>query len=411
MKREEIPALTGLRFFAAFAIVLDHLWPVVMKLNPGVPFADPFHQLSFLGMSLFFLLSGFIIHYNYSGLVGSARGLYDFGVARFSRLYPLFFVVIAYDLICGNFFLYETPELRRPYIEALPYMLTATQSWFYGFIGNHPIAFPYHYAHVAWSISTEFFLYLTYPALCFLALRIRAPRRAIWITLSVSVFATVAFWWLKSHTATIDHLGARIGVVENPNANPGTLFSDWFKYIAPYPRVLEFATGVALAQLHAVLRRPAGLLEQRIATGFFALAVVYIAGFVLRNVIFPPNLSVVFGAVGLLPPIAVLIFCCARYDISFTRFLSGSSVVALGEASYSMYLLHLIVIGKSAPTVFVDATPENIAILIGRVVIILFAVAVLSLGAYRYFEVPARRCLRKFLTVGLSIQFGRRRLA
>src|ERR1700722_602461 len=51
---------------------------------------------------------------------------------------------------------------------------------------------------------------------------------------------------------------------------------------------------------------------------------------------------------------SLLIFCCARYRTSLSRLLSTKLLVALGEASYSIYLTHIImfsVIGVSAATV------------------------------------------------------------
>ena len=395
--RPDLPALTGLRFFAALAIVLDHLWPVIFKLNPGVPFADPFHQLAFLGMSLFFALSGFIILFNYADSIGSVRGLCGFAIARFSRLYPLFIALVAYDLVCGNFFLYQ-PSEQPHFIAALPYMVTATQSWLYGFVGNHPITFPYHFSDVTWSISTEFFLYLTFPILSLCALRV-AGRRAAIGAVAVTVGATLILSWLRSHTAGIDHFGALLGIVENPQSDPAMRFSDWFNYQAPYARVLEFSTGIMLARLHSALAlRPVSSQEQWAATAAAALATMNIAAFILRGELGLPGVAHALSAVGLLPAISVLIFYCARYE---AKALSGVRIVALGEASYSIYLLHLIVIERSAPTSFVDATPLNTAILAGRTIIILIVIAVLSLGIHRYFERPAQKWIR-----GLSKRFS-----
>lgn len=392
MRKDDLPALTGLRFIAALAIVFDHLWPVIFKLNTGVPFADPFRQLAFLGMSLFFVLSGFIIHYNYSGMVSSVRGIYEFAVARFSRLYPLFFALAAFDIVCGNFFLYAPDTYRLLDLRALSYLLAGVQSWVYGFVGDAPIAFAFHYTYVAWSISTEFFLYITYPVICLLMLRAGTPRRAIVSALVIGVLAAVVLSFLKQHTALIDHVGTLIGVVENRKAAPPTQFSDWFNYVAPYSRVLEFMTGCTLAQAHMALsRRAVSVGESRVAQLVLAVAVVDIALFLLRNEFGVP----VVGVIGLLPAIAVVIFCCARYGV---KPLSYGPLVALGEASYSMYLLHMIVIEKSAPGTPVDPTPENIAIFVGRTIIILGAIAVLSLGTHRFFEQPARRFLRRLLT-------------
>lgn len=403
MIKKDLPALTGLRFVAALAIVFDHLWPVIFKLNPGVPFSDPFHQLSFFGMSLFFVLSGFIIHYNYSDIVGSARGLYAFAVARFSRLYPLFFALAAFDVVCGNFFLYAPHTYRAMDLQALAYLLAGIQSWVYGFIGDTPITFAFHYTYVAWSISTEFFLYLTYPLICLMMLRASTPRRAIVSMLVIGAIAALVLSWLKQHTALIDHIGSLIGIVENPKANPGTLFSDWFNYIAPYSRMLEFLTGCALAQAHMALsRRAVSTGESRLARLILAVAVTDIALFLLRNELGALRLAAVVGMIGLLPAIANVIFCCARYGV---KPLSYAPMVALGEASYSIYLLHMIIIEKSAPPTSVDPTPDNIAIFVGRTIIILAAIAVISLGTHRYFEQPARKWLRRLLSPRRSVVF------
>jgi peptidoglycan/LPS O-acetylase OafA/YrhL len=395
--KKELKALTGLRLIAAIAIVLDHMWPVVMKLNPEVPYEAAFHQLQFVGMSLFFVLSGFIIHYNYSGIVNSIRGIYEFGVARFSRLYPLLFLLVVFDIVCNNFFLFAGETDRWEYIQDLPYILTGTQSWFYKFIGNHPIAFTYHYSFVAWSISTEFFLYLTYPVICFFTLRADSVRSSSWlvgVVVTVSV-ATLAF--LKAQVGAVESLAAHYGIVENSNAAPDIPFAAWFSYISPYPRVLEFATGVVIAQLLSRLGRVL-VVEKTISSLICAAAWLYLTAFVLQKYIPSRSLTTVIAVVGLLPPIAIIIFCTARYDLLITRALSAKMIAALGEASYSIYLLHLIVIDKTAPTAAVDATPENIGLLSAKVVMNFIIIAILSLGTHYYFEMPMRKWLRKLLS-------------
>jgi peptidoglycan/LPS O-acetylase OafA/YrhL len=394
MKRQDLPALTGLRFAAAAAIVMDHLWPTFFKLKTGVPFFESMHQLAFVGMSLFFVMSGFIIHYNYSHSVTSIRGLYAFGVARFSRLYPLLLALIVYDVSSGNWFLYQ-PDERASYFAALPYTLTATQSWFYGFVGNHPIAFPYNFTNVAWSISTEFFLYLTYPLICLLMMRRAGGRHSLAITVVIIVASAALLSLIMHHTATIDYLAARIGVVENPLAIPNEIFSDWFKYIAPYPRVFEFLTGCAIAQaFNSISERLPSLRERIIGLAALTLALINVGLFVFRSELISIDAQRAVWSVGLLPAISVIVFCCARYE---PKPLSVAPIVALGEASYSMYLLHLIVIDKSAPTSPFAPAIDNLVIIAVRTLIVLAAIAVISLGTHRYFEMPARRLMRKLL--------------
>src|SRR5215203_4219419 len=72
---------------------------------PGAPIIPHYIRgLPFFGMSLFFVLSGFVIHYNYGmfrtdGLVAGGK---KFFIARFARLYPLYFVVLILSVAYGG---------------------------------------------------------------------------------------------------------------------------------------------------------------------------------------------------------------------------------------------------------------------------------------------------------------------
>jgi peptidoglycan/LPS O-acetylase OafA/YrhL len=82
-KKPEIPSLTGLRFIAALLVCSAHVIPYII---PGL---DPvFSRLSASGMTLFFVLSGFVIYYNYSGSIKNDRskGMYNFFISRFAEL-------------------------------------------------------------------------------------------------------------------------------------------------------------------------------------------------------------------------------------------------------------------------------------------------------------------------------------
>jgi peptidoglycan/LPS O-acetylase OafA/YrhL len=94
-RKQLIPALTGLRYPAAFGIMYGH---AVGWLN-GAPadLAKTYHLASF-SMTLFFVLSGFVIHYNYSDVIQQRGGIQKFFVARFARLYPLYLLVFMVEL-------------------------------------------------------------------------------------------------------------------------------------------------------------------------------------------------------------------------------------------------------------------------------------------------------------------------
>lgn len=87
-------ALDGLRFAAAIFVAGGHYtgmfapgtMPAVMATFTG------------LGMTLFFVLSGFVIHYNYHVHLRAAGGYRQFAIARFARLYPLYAILLVFEL-------------------------------------------------------------------------------------------------------------------------------------------------------------------------------------------------------------------------------------------------------------------------------------------------------------------------
>jgi peptidoglycan/LPS O-acetylase OafA/YrhL len=85
--REPIEALTSLRGVAALLIVIHHAGLLMLPLRHTV-LGPALGNFGSLGMSLFFVLSGFVIHYNYGSklAVNRAFGLFPFFVARFARL-------------------------------------------------------------------------------------------------------------------------------------------------------------------------------------------------------------------------------------------------------------------------------------------------------------------------------------
>src|ERR1700758_4530028 len=74
---DEVPGLTGLRFLAAFSVLIAHAFGVLMNGHAAGGAVYWLTQVSGFGMTLFFVLSGFVIHYNYATSVtrGGPRGI------------------------------------------------------------------------------------------------------------------------------------------------------------------------------------------------------------------------------------------------------------------------------------------------------------------------------------------------
>src|ERR1700692_755811 len=87
VRKPALPALTGIRTLLAIFIILFHFTP------PHLGLLYPVIDSAYVFVGFFFLLSGFILTYNYSdrALTLSKR---DFWVGRLSRLYPTYILVL-----------------------------------------------------------------------------------------------------------------------------------------------------------------------------------------------------------------------------------------------------------------------------------------------------------------------------
>jgi len=91
--RREIDALTGLRAVAALGVVAHHQVPGMHGIvgERWLAILDR----GYLGVDVFFTLSGFVLAYNYGGRLGSAADYVRFVGLRLARIYPLHLVTLA----------------------------------------------------------------------------------------------------------------------------------------------------------------------------------------------------------------------------------------------------------------------------------------------------------------------------
>ena len=158
-KVNHIGALTGLRFLAAFAVFLHHV-----AGHFGIPHCPM--PLGAIGVSFFFVLSGFILVYVYQHRLKSTSDIPKFYFTRWARIWPLHFVC----LVLFFFFLSSFSHAfhSSDNFWKLIANLFLLQSW----IPSSQWAFAFN--SVSWSISTEFFFYLAFPLL------LLASRRRFW---------------------------------------------------------------------------------------------------------------------------------------------------------------------------------------------------------------------------------------
>src|ERR1700680_3751330 len=160
-----IASLDGLRFIAAGTVLFSHgyFYILLFQQNSSITaYNAPLVALANVGMALFFVLSGFVIHYNYVASVSLPGGVRAFFVARFARLYPLFLLVFLVCVIDSFRYADGKVDILGP----IPFFLTFTQSWWFWVFGERVASEAYSDATgLMWSLSTEAFFYAIYPLL------------------------------------------------------------------------------------------------------------------------------------------------------------------------------------------------------------------------------------------------------
>jgi peptidoglycan/LPS O-acetylase OafA/YrhL len=413
MLKVEIPQLTGLRFVAAFSILFLHavVWCVPFT-DTNVPNAIA-NWVGVYGMTLFFVLSGFVIHYNYAVLFRDnpyATSSWNFYVARFARIYPLYFFFFVFGSISDfttNWIGYAPQKFTNYFI----HHLTLTQSWVYT-ISIHDRLILNHGFGLAWSLSSEFFFYIAYAVFVFAILRIRKPTAGI---ASFAMFSIIVFGLLlaayENFGAIQDLAKELLPRVFTIDENSGASLYRWLFYYSPYGRIWEFILGCLAAQLFLIVRNRPILWRERVsATVALGIALAYLFSFgaiyALSEVVPSPlggagsvGAKVVelihFFALnfGCAVPIAIVIFYVARYKCPFSNFFAWAPMVWLGDISYSIYAVHTWTLRPLIrPPISANTVYEVDAVL--RVGMGIVFTIIVSAGTYMLIEQPARRYLR-----------------
>ena len=177
----DLRPLTTLRFLAAVWVVLFTAWPYL-----DVGFVPVAVTRGYLGVEVFFVLSGFILSHVYLKAAGQGGFRYGgFLWARIARVYPLHLITLFGMIGLGLAATVAGLSIDASLTDwrALPAHLTLTHAW--GLAGTSA------FNHPSWSISAEWFAYLTFPAYAFVAWRLR--HRPALATGLVAAFALALY--------------------------------------------------------------------------------------------------------------------------------------------------------------------------------------------------------------------------
>lgn len=325
VRSAQIPALTSLRFFAAVGVVLFHYLPRSGN-EGGLIFNLINHAYS--GVSFFFVLSGFVLAYTHSEKpVEGRNNLASYYARRVARIYPAFFVATLAHwplFVWAQLTSLPSPDdyVRMGGVTLLTFgLFQSFVPWSLGQL-NAP----------SWSVSVELFLYACLPWLV-LWLGRMSNRRLLWVFL----VSLVVCWVPALLNLMLPHHEQGMSIVPLWMRSPYPLAATWISTFPPF-HLPQFVVGTVAGLW--VVRSVRALHPVR------SLHVLAAVGLVLAMVILgmprqqSAFLDMALNHGALAGCFAVLFAWLALFpDRGVSRLFSARPLVALGDASYAMYIL------------------------------------------------------------------------
>ena len=356
VRKPALPALTGLRTILAVNIMFFHFTP------PHVGFLAPVIGNAYVFVGFFFLISGFVLAYNYADR--PTLSLRSFYIARISRVYPVYLLALVLSIP----FLAQEWGAHSPHDFYLGLLLTplALQGW-------SPLLATF-WNTVGWTLPAELMLYGVFPFLL-IALARQADRLAsVW-----RLIAAILVVWAIGIMPHITY------VLVNPDHLPSQAdrftYAYWLRALkyTPPAYFCTFFAGVLLARLHGVLD-----LSPARRTFLAALALSGLVLFFAFGVSRVPYV-LVHGSL-LLPLFATLLIGLAGPG-PIASVLSFRPLVLFGETTFALYLLHF----NAFLMIHMYRLPERLHVAQFDPWISYAAIMLMALIVLRFYEQPARR--------------------
>ncbi|OQR62840.1 acyltransferase [Streptomyces maremycinicus] len=346
-RRAPLPSLTGLRFVAALLVFLYHTSYLAGPLRPTLPisfFADPdiaqpvadfFLPAGRIGVSFFFVLSGFVL--TWSSTPGDRPSA--FWRRRALKIYPNHLVTFALAI-----WLWASATPLHAWL--------ANLSLVHAFSNRPDTAMSVNFP--SWSLCSEVLFYALFPL--FIVVVRRIPERRLWLWAAGMVAGVAAMAVVTKQFMA--------GGAKSPFGDL-TANQEWFGYAFPPPRLFEFVLGMLLARIVASGLWPRiGLLPSAAA-----FAVGYWAALSVPD---PYNFSLTTVV-----PIGMILCAAATSDLRGDGgWLTSRPMVLLGNISFAFYLLQGLVVFYGRPEVLGSRTYDTVPAL--GMLLLLLAVNVLA---------------------------------
>jgi exopolysaccharide production protein ExoZ len=350
----KLNSIQMLRAIAALMVVYTHSISEIQNFASGWQQHTAAHTaLGTFGVDLFFVISGFIIYHSAGRLRGGIPSL-TFLWHRFRRINPLYYLAVILTVITWT---HSLLQHRRPPI-------TRLQALYWTIILPVP-GDPGRAVFQAWTLSYEWYFYLLF----FLLILFRSQRKLL-ILFPLTAILILAGWLLRSHTGLL------------------TFYTD--------PILFEFLLGVAIG---AATRRwnPGKTAALCLLTpGILLALLLLITGYGnFLDPAAPQTASLRYVHAALWGGTAALIItgCIFWEKKDATLFRRAPLLLLLGDASYSIYLFHMLLLALISAfylRVGFFLNPD-LAIPISAVIVTTF-----SLLIYKWVELPLLQWLKRF---------------
>ena len=362
-----IPAIDGLRAIAVMAVLFYHLG---FKWIPG----------GFLGVDLFFVISGYVITRLLLDSIDRSGGLdlRAFYLARIRRLLPALAFMLATTAIAVGIW---APDTIKRFLIDTPFALTGSMNWW--LVGHHldyfeAIGRPPLLQHT-WSLAVEAQFYLIWPLILLVILKFFGKKKISIVSLAIAgisgiTLMLVSFSLDSSNASKVSHvyfgtdthsIGLFLGAALAVSWIPQNFKKDVSK------KAQDFIDGIGVF-------------------GFLGI----LAAFLLIDETKPTLYKIAFPLAGIFG--AAIITSIVHPASRFAPILQNKVLLWIGERSYAIYLWHWVIFQVTRPKV--DLAGAAWAMYSLRILIV-FALADISL---RYVELPVRRGVLNYWLKGLK---------
>ncbi len=369
-----IPAIDGLRAVAVIAVMFYHLG---FTWIPG----------GFLGVDLFFVISGYVITRLLLDSIEQSGGLdlRGFYIARARRLLPaLVFMLVSTTIAIG---IWAPDAIKRLLIDT-PFSLTGTMNWwlvarhqdYFESIGRPPLL------QHTWSLAVEAQFYLLWPLILYFILKQFGKNHIPLASLAIAAASgitllLVSFSLDASNASKVSHV-----------------------YFGTDTHSIGLFLGAALAVswipqnfTKTVSRKAQDFIDGVGFLGFIGI----LAAFLLIDENQPTLYKIAFPLAGLCG--AAIIMSVVHPASRFAPVLQNPVFLWIGERSYAIYLWHWVIFQVTRPSV--DLAGKEWALYSLRILIVL-ALSDISL---RYVELPIRRGVIQYWWKGLKYRTKKER--